>query len=41
VGESLKIIRDKALEKKFTETISIADLNLERIEKLMNEKNVE
>ncbi len=41
VSRSLKLIRDKALEKNITETISIVDSNIARIEELMKEQNLE
>ncbi len=41
VNESLKIIRDKAKEKKFTETIILIDSTLLRIEELMKEQNLQ
>ena len=41
VNESLQIIRDKAMEKKFTETISIIDSTLLRIKELKEEQNIQ
>jgi hypothetical protein len=41
VDESLKIIRDKAKEKKFAETISNVDSTHERIRELMKEQNLQ
>jgi hypothetical protein len=41
VNESLRIIRDKAKEKKFTETIILIDSTLLRIEELMKEQNLQ
>ena len=40
VNESLKIIRDKAVEKKYSATISLVDSTLLRIKELMKEQNL-
>ena len=41
VNESLKIIRDKAVEKKYSATISLVDSTLLRIKELMKEQNLQ